>query len=64
MDRSEVSTAATLPHSTAATVEASSTASASPTLIDVRDLLALVQQIMSASSKPSTALTAPSGISS
>ncbi|GFZ07781.1 hypothetical protein Acr_19g0007180 [Actinidia rufa] len=48
----------THPQSTAATTGVSSTASASPTLIDVSDLLALVQQIMSASGNPSTALSA------
>ncbi|GFS41079.1 hypothetical protein Acr_00g0072160 [Actinidia rufa] len=39
----------THPQSTAATAGVSSTASASPTLIDVSDLPALIQQIMSAS---------------
>ncbi|GFY95362.1 hypothetical protein Acr_10g0007470 [Actinidia rufa] len=48
----------TRPQSTAATASVSSTASASPTLIDVSDLPALVQQIMSASGNPSTALSA------
>ncbi|GFY89916.1 hypothetical protein Acr_07g0001130 [Actinidia rufa] len=51
----------TRPQSTAATAGVSSTASASPTLIDVSDLPALVQQIMSASGNPSTALSASTG---
>ena len=53
----------TRPQSTAATVEVSSSASTPPTLIDVSDLPALVQQILSASGNPSTALSASSGIS-
>ncbi|GFZ13668.1 hypothetical protein Acr_23g0020530 [Actinidia rufa] len=44
--------------STAATAGVSSTASASPTLIDISDLPALVQQIMLASGNPSTVLSA------
>ncbi|GFZ05934.1 hypothetical protein Acr_18g0001040 [Actinidia rufa] len=51
----------TRPQSTTVTVGVSSTASASPTLIDVSDLPALVQQIMSASGNPSTALSASTG---
>ncbi|GFS46412.1 hypothetical protein Acr_00g0102120 [Actinidia rufa] len=54
----------TRPQSTAATAGVSSTTSASPTLIDVSDLPALVQQILSASGNPSTALSASTGISS
>ena len=53
----------TRPQSTTAIAGVSSTTSASPTLIDVSDLPALVQQIMSASGNPSTALSATSGIS-
>ncbi|GFY84590.1 hypothetical protein Acr_03g0013640 [Actinidia rufa] len=52
----------TRPQSTAATVEVSSSASTPPTLIDVSDLPALVQQILSASGNPSTALSASSVI--
>ncbi|GFY81173.1 nucleoside diphosphate kinase [Actinidia rufa] len=51
----------TRPQSTAATAGVSSTASASPTLIDISDLPALVQQIMSASGNPSTALSVSTG---
>ncbi|GFZ14162.1 hypothetical protein Acr_24g0003520 [Actinidia rufa] len=51
----------TRPQSTAATAGVSSTTAASPTLIDVSDLLALVQQILSASGNPSTALSASTG---
>ncbi|GFY86213.1 hypothetical protein Acr_04g0009510 [Actinidia rufa] len=51
----------TRPQSTAATAGVSSTASASFTLIDISDLPALVQQIMSASGNPSTALSASTG---
>ncbi|GFY82953.1 hypothetical protein Acr_02g0011930 [Actinidia rufa] len=54
----------TRPQSTTATAGVSSTASASPTLIDISDLPTLVQQIMSASGNPSTALSASIGISS
>ncbi|GFS41173.1 hypothetical protein Acr_00g0072770 [Actinidia rufa] len=53
----------THPQSTTATTGVSSTASAFPNLIDVNDLFALVQQIMSVSNNPSTALSASSGIS-
>ncbi|GFY95768.1 hypothetical protein Acr_11g0000740 [Actinidia rufa] len=52
----------TRPQSTAATVGVSSSASASPTLIDVSDLPALVQQILSAFGNPSTALSASSDV--
>ncbi|GFZ03139.1 hypothetical protein Acr_15g0017470 [Actinidia rufa] len=52
----------TRPQSTAATVEVSSSASTPPTLIDVSDLPALVQQILSASGNPSTALSASSDV--
>ncbi|GFZ00433.1 hypothetical protein Acr_14g0000690 [Actinidia rufa] len=52
----------TRPQSTAATAGVSSTASASPTLIDISDLPALVQQIMSASGNPSTALSASTDV--
>ncbi|GFS40568.1 hypothetical protein Acr_00g0069360 [Actinidia rufa] len=52
----------TRPQSTAATAGVSSTTSASPTLIDVSDLPALVQQILSASGNPSTALSASTGV--
>ncbi|GFZ20913.1 hypothetical protein Acr_29g0000750 [Actinidia rufa] len=52
----------TRPQCTAATAGVSSTASASPTLIDVSDLSALVQQIMSASGNPSTALSASTDV--
>ncbi|PSR84941.1 Vitellin heavy chain like [Actinidia chinensis var. chinensis] len=51
----------TRPQSTAGTAQASSTTSASSTLIDVSDLPAIVQQILSASSNPSTTLFARSG---
>ncbi|GFY84807.1 hypothetical protein Acr_03g0015810 [Actinidia rufa] len=51
----------TRPQSTTATVGVSSTTSASPTLIDVSDLPALVQQILSASGNPSTALSTSIG---
>ncbi|GFZ02756.1 hypothetical protein Acr_15g0013640 [Actinidia rufa] len=47
---------------TVAIVGVSSTASASPTLIDISDLPALVQQIMSASGNPSTALSASTDV--
>ncbi|GFZ21423.1 hypothetical protein Acr_29g0005850 [Actinidia rufa] len=49
------------PQSTTATAQASYTASAFSTLIDVSDLPALVQQILSTSTNLSTALFAPSG---
>ncbi|GFY97211.1 hypothetical protein Acr_11g0015170 [Actinidia rufa] len=52
----------TRPQSTVATVEVSSSASTPPTLIDVSDLPALVQQILSASGNPSTALSASSDV--
>ncbi|GFZ19390.1 hypothetical protein Acr_28g0000950 [Actinidia rufa] len=52
----------TRPQSTAATAGVSSTASASSTLIDISDLPALVQQIMSASGNPSTALSASTDV--
>ncbi|GFY91548.1 hypothetical protein Acr_07g0017440 [Actinidia rufa] len=51
----------TRPHSTTATTGVSFTASASHALIDVSDLPALVQQILSASGNPSTALSASTG---
>ncbi|GFY80208.1 hypothetical protein Acr_01g0000170 [Actinidia rufa] len=50
------------PQSTAATVGVSSSASAPPTLIDVSNLPTLVQQILSASGNPSTALSASSDV--
>ena len=49
--------------STTVTIGVSSTTSASPTLIDVSDLLTFVQQIMSAFGNPFIALSASSGIS-
>ncbi|GFZ17844.1 hypothetical protein Acr_26g0011140 [Actinidia rufa] len=52
----------TRPQSTTATAGVSSTASASPTLIDVSDLSALIQQIMSAFGNPSTALSASTDV--
>ncbi|GFZ10906.1 hypothetical protein Acr_22g0003040 [Actinidia rufa] len=52
------------PQSTAATARVSSTASVSSTLINISDIPVLVQQIMSASGNPSTALSASTGISS
>ncbi|GFZ05418.1 hypothetical protein Acr_17g0009900 [Actinidia rufa] len=52
----------TRPQSTAAIVEVSSSASTPPTLIDVSDLPALIQQILSASGNPSTALSASSDV--
>ncbi|GFY93082.1 hypothetical protein Acr_08g0014780 [Actinidia rufa] len=51
----------TRPQSTTATVRVSSIASASPTMIIVSDLSALVQQILLVSGNPSTALSASTG---
>ncbi|GFS32293.1 hypothetical protein Acr_00g0021810 [Actinidia rufa] len=53
----------TSPQSTAATNGVSSTASTSPTLINISDLSALVRQILSTSGNPSTASSVSSSIS-